>query len=67
MKITLKAARVNAGLSIKEAAKAYNIGTKTLWNYENGKTVPNEKFLKKLPDIYHCTYNDIIFLSNNYD
>ena len=39
-KITLAAARVNAGLSQQEAAKALGVSVATLQNYESGKTVP---------------------------
>jgi transcriptional regulator with XRE-family HTH domain len=59
MKVTLKAARINANLSIKEAAKLYGISPKTLWNYENHKTTPKNSFLIKLPIIYKCTIDDI--------
>lgn len=62
MKVTLKAARVNANLNIKEAAKLYGISPKTLWNYENFKTTPKNSFLLKLPSVYKCTIDDIILL-----
>ena len=40
-KITLEAARVNAHLTQREAAKKLDISIATLQNYESGKTTPN--------------------------
>ena len=40
-KITLKAARVNCGLSQKEAAKKLGIAESTLYKWESGKNKPN--------------------------
>lgn len=39
-KITLAAARVNAGYSQKEAASRLKINERTLQNYESGANVP---------------------------
>lgn len=39
-KITLKAARVNAGLTQEEAAQAINVTGRTLISWENGVTYP---------------------------
>lgn len=38
--ITMKAARVNRGITIKEAAKDLGIGERALYNYEAGITSP---------------------------
>lgn len=62
MKVTLKAARVNAGLSQFEATKALGISKKTLFNYENGLTFPDVPTIKKIEEIYRVSYDDIIFL-----
>jgi DNA-binding XRE family transcriptional regulator len=62
MKVTLKAARINADLNIKEAARLYGISPTTLWSYENYKTTPKNSFLLKLPSVYKCTIDDIILL-----
>jgi transcriptional regulator with XRE-family HTH domain len=64
MKVTLKAARINANLNIKEAARLYGISPKTLWNYENYKTTPKREFVEKIPKIYNCKIDDIIFFPN---
>ncbi len=62
MKITLKAARVNQDLNLKEAAELLGIGEKTLWNYEKGITFPNSKIINKIEEVYKISYNNIIFL-----
>ncbi len=66
MAITLKAARVNAGMTQTEAAKALGIGTATLQNYEAGKKYPNILTLKKIEDLYGVPYAELIFLPDNH-
>lgn len=63
MAIHLKAARVNAGLSLKEAAKELGIGLRTLVNYEQYKTIPSIELAKKMARLYHLTVDDIIFFA----
>lgn len=60
-KITLKACRVNKGLSLKEAAKALQISAYTLGNYEAGRTFPNTKLVMQIENLYGISYNNIIF------
>lgn len=64
--ITLKAARVNADLTQKEAAKQLGISTKTLWSYETGDKYPDVPMIKKIEDLYGMEYKDLIFLTKNY-
>lgn len=52
IKMTLKAARVNAKLSSKDAAKALGICTSTLKNYESGRTEPSWTVVKKMEKVY---------------
>ena len=59
--ITLKAARVNAGLTQKEAAEALKIGIDTIGNYERGKTFPDVPVIKRIEKLYHVTYDEIDF------
>lgn len=61
-KITLKAARINAGYKQKEAAKLLGIGNGTLGNWENGKTFPDVEKIERICDLYEITYDDIVFL-----
>lgn len=61
MAITLKAARVNAGLTQKEAAKDLQINKNTLANYENYRTTPDIEMAQKIAELYGCTVNDLNF------
>ena len=60
-KITLAAARVNAGLTQKEAAKALCISNKTLGAWESGKSLPNAKYVGNLCELYGVPYDNIFF------
>ena len=60
-KITLKAARINADLSQKEAAEALNVNVSTLQNYETGKTVPDWEMVKRIEQVYSFPADFIIF------
>lgn len=62
MKITIEAARVNAGLTQSEAAKRAKINKKTLSAYERGKRLPKVDVLDALCQIYGCTMDDIKIL-----
>ena len=64
-KITLRAARVNMGLSQKEVACILKISNKTLHSWENGDTSPSAKHIDALCDLYKMSYNDINFLPSN--
>lgn len=65
MAMTLKAARVNKGLTQSEAAELIGISTDTLSNYERAKSFPDIPTLKKIEEVYSVGYNDIIFLPND--
>lgn len=60
-KITLSAARVNAGYSQKAAAELLNISNKTLCNWEKGKSFPDQPMIDKLCNLYGVTYDMINF------
>lgn len=64
-KISIKAARVNAGLSQKNAANALNVSNKTLSNWEAGKTFPKANQVEELCVLYGVAYDDLIFLTSN--
>ncbi len=65
MTITLKAARVNAGLTQKEAAGALGISKGTLASYEMYKTKPEIEKSKQIAALYNLTVDDIIFFSSD--
>lgn len=62
MKVTLKAARINKGLSQEEAAKKIGVSVDTLSNYERGFTYPDIPILKEIEKVYEVEYSNIIFL-----
>lgn len=62
MPITLKAARVNAGLTQKEAAKRLGISRGTLASYEMYKTKPDIEMAKRIAALYGIPVDSIIFL-----
>lgn len=64
MAITMKAARVNANLTQKEAAKALNISKNTLVNYERGRSIPKVDMARKMAALYGLAVSDIIFFAN---
>ena len=64
-KMSLRAARVNSGITQKEAAKKLGISNSTLGKWEKGTSFPNVKKLDELCELYGITYNDLIFLPGN--
>lgn len=64
-KISLRAARTNAGLTQKEAADMLEISNSTLCNWENGVSFPDAEQIEKLCALYGMSYDNINFLSNN--
>lgn len=65
MKITLKAARVNAGLTQKEAAHALGISNVTLANWERGRSSPKQTNVRNLCSLYRIPYDEIFFAADN--
>lgn len=64
IKITLKAARVNAGKSQKDAADFLKVSTETIKNYEKGKTMPDINQVIRLSEFYGFPYDNIIFFKS---
>ena len=60
-KISLKAARVNADMTQKEAAKLLNVDKSTIISWEKGKTHPDYIKAKKLSEIYGIQLDYINF------
>ncbi len=61
MAISLKAARVNAGLTQHEAAKKLHISKATLASYEAGRTLPSIEMAQKIAKLYQMDINNIFF------
>ena len=60
-KISLAAARVNAGLTQKQVCKALNISKTTLVNYEKGRTIPDVQIGGELAKLYKMSPDNIKF------
>lgn len=60
--ISLEAARVNAGLDQKSAAKKLGVSSKTLCSWENYITFPNAIQIVKICELYGAPYDIINFL-----
>lgn len=60
-KITMKAARVNAGLTQAEAANRIGVAQSTLKNWENGATCPKIPYFMKLCKVYDVPCDSIFF------
>lgn len=58
-KISLKAARVNADLTQKEAAKLLEVSKKTLQNWESHKTMPRTDKITTICKLYKIEYDCI--------
>lgn len=58
-KLSLKAARVNAGLTQEEAAQAINVTGRTLISWEKGVTHPTVDKLLRLCSLYDVQISDI--------
>lgn len=61
-RITLKAARVNKGLSQKEAAEKIGVSNKTLCSWENGLSVPKADKINLICSTYDVAYDNLNFL-----
>lgn len=58
IKVSLKAARINAGLKQDEAAARIGIGLNTLARYEKSR-LQQVKTVKKILDFYGLTFDDL--------
>lgn len=65
MQITLKAARVNAGLTQREAAKRLGISRGTLASYEMYRTKPDIEMAKRIASLYGTEVDRLIFLQKD--
>jgi len=61
-KMTLKAARVNVGLSQKEAGKRLGVSEDVVSNWERGISFPDVIQLGKIESVYKVSYDNLIFL-----
>ena len=59
---SLKAIRVNLGLTLDEASKLIGVSRYTLYNYEHFKTTPGIEVVKKIMNAYNIHYDEIRFI-----
>lgn len=59
MRITLRAARINKGLTQEAVGKELNVTKKTVGSWESGKTMPKADKIKLICDLYAVEYDDI--------
>lgn len=65
MQITLKAARMNANLTRKEAVKRIGVIVDTIGNWERARSFPNALQISKIEEVYRIRYDNLIFLPRN--
>ena len=65
MQVSIKAARVNAGLTQSDFAKKIGVGEKTVQNWESGATCPRADKMPQICAVLGCETDDIIFLPKN--
>lgn len=63
LKISLAAARVNAGMTQEDVAKALKVSKNTIVNWEKGETEPKISRIRELSELYNMPL-DNIFLPN---
>lgn len=61
IKISMAAARVNAGLTQKQACEKLKISKPTLTSYEKGRTIPDIKLGKEISKLYDIPIDNIKF------
>nr|WLJ26360.1 MAG: helix-turn-helix XRE-family like protein [Firmicutes phage HS18] len=64
-RITLKAARVNVGLTQKEVADRIGVSETTIFNWENGKNKMPLEGLVKLANLYDMSIDDFLLPSKS--
>ena len=62
MKLTLKAARVNKGLTQKDAAKLMGVSRNVISNRERQISFPDVLQVKRIEEVYGLKFQEIIFL-----
>lgn len=65
MRVTIKAARVNKGLTQTQFAGEVGVGVRTVQNWESGASSPRADQMPKICEVLGCGFNDLIFLPKN--
>ncbi len=64
---TLRALRINLGLTLEEASTRIGVSKDTLSNYERGKSYPDVPIIKVIENEYQVSYDKINFLLEDND
>jgi len=65
VRVTLKAARINAGFTQQEAAERIGVTSDTICNWERAKSFPNALHIRQIEKVYGVPYDNLIFLPNS--
>lgn len=65
LQISLAAARVNAGLTQEDVAKAMKVGKQTVVNWEKGNSEPKMSQSRKLSELYGIPIDNIFLPSKS--
>lgn len=65
MRITIKAARINVGLTQADFAKAVGVSVKTVQNWESGVSSPRADKMPEICAVLKCQIENLIFLPAN--
>lgn len=60
-KVSMKAARINADLTLIEAADKIGVSISTVKNWEAKKTFPNQPMIEKICEVYSVPYDMLKF------
>lgn len=63
--ITLASARVNVGLTQKQAALMLGVSNSTLCSWEKGESFPDALQIAKICELYGVPYDNLKFLPTN--
>lgn len=66
IKISMKAARVNAEMSVKQAAEGLGVTPQTICNWESGRTIPDLAKAQAMSRLYKFPL-DYIFIPEKSD
>lgn len=59
IKISMKAARVNAEMSVKQAAASLGVTPQTICNWETGRTIPDLVKAQAMSELYRFPLDNI--------
>ncbi|MCR4739142.1 MAG: helix-turn-helix transcriptional regulator [Lachnospiraceae bacterium] len=65
IRISLAAARVNAGMTQDYVSRILHVSKQTVVNWEKGKTEPKTSQAKQLSELYRLPYDVLIFLPSD--